>query len=987
MIYKVGIDVGSTTLKTVVLDENDQIVEKSYKRHMSKVRETTLEHLESLGHILQGHQLKVAVTGSAGLGISKEYGLGFVQEVFATAGAVRRDAPATDVVIELGGEDAKIIFFGGVLEDRMNGTCAGGTGSFIDQMATLLGVSIDKLDELSAKAEKIYPIASRCGVFAKSDIQPLLNQGARKEDLAASIFQAVVEQTIAGLAQGRKIEGNVLFLGGPLSFMKGLQRQFTQTLNLDENSATFPELAPNFVALGSAYHAATLPDESALTYDELIRRLRKAPDKTAVLESQPPLFESQAAYDAFKSRHDKMNVEHREITGYSGRAYLGIDAGSTTTKLVLLAEDGAILYKHYVSNGGNPLPVVKAQLEHIHRLCAGRIEIAGSAVTGYGEELMREAFGIDHGLVETLAHFTAARHFDPDVDFIIDIGGQDIKCFTIRDGGVDDVILNEACSSGCGSFIQTFATSLGYEIDEFARLALFAENPVDLGTRCTVFMNSSVKQAQKDGCTVGDISAGLAISVIKNALYKVIRARSADELGSHIVVQGGTFLNDAVLRSFEQELGRDVVRLSISELMGAYGSALHAIDRAQNVETQSSLITSEGLEAFTHSATPATCRRCTNNCALTVNTFGSGKKFISGNKCELGAGAPSASELPNLVAYKYEKLHALPKVRGNRPKVGIPLVMNIYDTLPFWAPFFDRIGCDVVLSGHSNRELYMHGQATIPSDTVCYPAKIAHGHIEALCEQNLDFIFYPCMTYNFDEGIADNNYNCPVVAYYPEAIGANVANLRETKYLCPHLSLNDEAFFLRRVYPILEPIVPGLTKDKLAAAARAGYTGYAVHQQDIQEAGSRALEYATQHGKRMIVLAGRPYHIDPEIIHGIDKLLTSLGFVVLTDDSVPRRGKPQLNILNQWTYHARMFSAAKFVAEHETSQLIQLVSFGCGLDAVTSDEVRDILRSSGKFYTQLKIDEISNLGAAKIRLRSLLAAIKEREGKEATAHV
>jgi len=978
MVYKVGIDVGSTTLKTVVLGGNDRIIEKSYKRHMSKVREATLEHLESLADILQGHQLKVAVTGSAGLGVAKEYGLDFVQEVFATAGAVRRDLPQTDVVIELGGEDAKIIFFGGALEDRMNGTCAGGTGSFIDQMATLLGVGIDELDQLSAKAEKIYPIASRCGVFAKSDIQPLLNQGARKEDLAASIFQAVVEQTVAGLAQGRKIEGNVLFLGGPLSFMKGLQRQFTETLKLDEQSAIFPTLAPNFVALGSAYHAQTLPDSAALTYDELIQRLRGVPDKTAVLESQPPLFESKAAYDVFKARHDKMSVQHRDITGYSGRAYLGIDAGSTTTKLVLLAQDGAMLYKHYVSNGGNPLPVVKAQLERIHGLCAGRIEIAGSAVTGYGEELMCEAFGVDHGLVETLAHFTAARHFDPEVDFIIDIGGQDIKCFTIRDGGVDDVILNEACSSGCGSFIQTFATSLGYEIDEFARLALFAENPVDLGTRCTVFMNSSVKQAQKDGATVGDISAGLAVSVIKNALYKVIRARSADELGSHIVVQGGTFLNDAVLRSFEQELGRDVVRLSISELMGAYGAALHAM---QSTQEPSTLITPEGLEAFTHSATPATCKRCTNHCALTVNAFCDKRKFISGNKCELGAGAQEASGLPNLVAYKYDKLFALQRIREGegRPRVGIPLVMNIYDTLPFWAPFFDELGCDVVLSGHSNRELYMQGQHTIPSDTVCYPAKIAHGHIEALAEQKVDFVFYPCMTYNFDEGIADNCYNCPVVAYYPEAIGANVSSLQDTKYLCPHLSLNDDRFFLKRIYPILAEVLPGLKKDKLGDAARAAYAAYTAHQQDVLEAGQRAIDYAVERGKRMIVLACRPYHIDPEIIHGIDKLLTSLGFVVLTDDSIPQRGKPKLNILNQWTYHARMFGAAQFVAEQPDAQLVQLVSFGCGLDAVTSDEVRDILRSSGKFYTQLKIDEISNLGAAKIRLRSLLAAIKERE--------
>jgi len=981
MAYKIGIDVGSTTLKTVVLDDSGQIIEKSYQRHFSKVREMTLEHLSGLGQILRGHSLKVAITGSAGLGISKENGVEFVQEVFATAGAVRRDIPNTDVVIELGGEDAKIIFLGNTLEDRMNGSCAGGTGAFIDQMATLMGVSVQELDALSHRAEKIYPIASRCGVFAKSDIQPLLNQGARKEDIAASIFQAVIDQTIGGLAQGRKIEGNVLFLGGPLSFLKGLQRQFANALGLDDGGAIFPDLAPYFVALGSAYHAQSIPDSAAFSYDDLIGRLQRAPEQTSQLQSQPPLFENQQSYDDFKERHDKMSVAHRDISGYTGKAYLGIDAGSTTTKLVLLDEQGAILYKHYVGNEGDPLPVIRQQLREIYALCGERVQIAGSAATGYGEELMREAFGVDFGLVETVAHFSAARHFDPEVDFIIDIGGQDIKCFTIRDGAVDDVILNEACSSGCGSFIETFAKSLGYEIDAFSDLALFAEGPVDLGTRCTVFMNSSVKQAQKDGCTVGDISAGLAVSVIKNALYKVIRVRSADDLGSHIVVQGGTFLNDAVLRSFEQELGRNVVRLSISELMGAYGAALYAME---NTGGHSSLISPAGLEAFSHKAVAATCQRCTNRCSLTVNTFDGGRKFISGNKCELGAGASAASSLPNLMAYKYERLlesAAELYQEDARPKVGIPLVLNMYENLPFWAAFFEELGCQVILSGQSSRELYMEGQHTIPSDTICYPAKLVHGHIESLVEQGVDFIFYPCMSYNFDEGISDNCYNCPVVAYYPETVQANIASAQQTKLLYPHLSLNDEKFFVKRIRPVLSQVLPGLKKPLVARAARAGYEAYETYRQDVFQAGEKALHYAEQSGKRIIVVAGRPYHIDPEINHGIDKLLSSLGFVVLTDDCFDHTGqKHKYNILNQWTYHARMYNAAHFVAGHPSAEMVQLVSFGCGLDAVTTDEVRDILRAGGKLYTQLKIDEISNLGAVKIRLRSLLAAMREREG-------
>jgi len=978
MSYKVGIDVGSTTLKTVVLGDEGQIIEKSYQRHFSKVREMTVEHLKSLEHLLRGHPLKVAVTGSAGLGIAKNSGLEFVQEVFATAGAVRRTIPQTDVVIELGGEDAKIIFLQGTLEERMNGSCAGGTGAFIDQMATLLNVTPEELDSLSLQYEKIYPIASRCGVFAKSDIQPLLNQGARKEDIAASIFQAVVEQTITGLAQGRKIQGNVLFLGGPLSFLKGLQKRFAETLGLSRKNAIFPALAPYFVALGSAYYAEEISEEKTFTFEGLLGSLETAPDTSSSLECQPPLFHSEEEYREFQERHGKMTVGQRDLATYSGEAYLGVDSGSTTTKLVLIDGEGNILYQYYSSNGGNPLPVIKGQLEHIYALCGDRVSIASSAVTGYGEELMKEAFGVDFGLVETVAHFTAARHFDPEVDFIIDIGGQDIKCFTIRDGTVDSVILNEACSSGCGSFIETFAKSLGYPIEEFARLALRAKAPVDLGSRCTVFMNSSVKQSQKDGATVEDISAGLAISVIKNAVYKVIRARSADELGEHIVVQGGTFLNDAVLRSFEQELGRDVVRLSISELMGAYGAALYAME---NRREQSATITAQGLEKFTHKAVAATCSRCTNKCSLTVNTFRDGNRFISGNKCEKGAGQKHSASLPNLMQYKYEYIRNFPLGEGTRARIGIPLVLNMYENLPLWATMFSALGCRCVLSGESSRGLYMKGQNTIPSDTVCYPAKLVHGHMELLLEQEVDAIFYPCMTYNVDEGISDNCYNCPVVAYYPELIRANMG-VENTRFLCPQITVNDQRLFVKKFYEIFRDVIPGLTKGETRQAAQAGLAAMERYRRDVVGQGGEALRYAEEHGNKVIVMASRPYHVDPEINHGIDKMLTSLGFVIVTEDCVGHLAPKQTyGVLNQWTYHARMYNAAKFVTTRENTEMIQLVSFGCGIDAVTTDEVRDILRWDGKLYTQLKIDEISNLGAAKIRVRSLLAAMEEREGE------
>lgn len=977
MEYRVGIDIGSTTLKAVVLDSDGGIVYKSYERHLSQVRELTLKKMQELGGILAGHQIRAAITGSAGLGVAEASGVDFVQEVFATAGAVRRRYPATDVVIELGGEDAKIIFLQGAMEERMNSTCAGGTGAFIDQMASLLNITVPELDELSLKHTSIYPIASRCGVFAKTDIQPLINQGAKKENIAASIYQAVVDQTIAGLAQGRPITGNVLFLGGPLSFLQGLRERFVETLHLAEENAIFPDIGQYFVALGAAYYAGGL--EQSYAYDELCAALQKKGAASHTVGGLPPLFATPADYEAFCSRHARANVPDADITTYTGGAYLGVDAGSTTTKICLIDEQKRMLYSYYCSNLGSPLDIVEQQLKKIYDLCGDRIQIKGAAATGYGEDLIKNAFNLDFGLVETVAHYRAACHFNPEADFIIDIGGQDIKCFEIRDKAVSSVMLNEACSSGCGSFIETFAKSLGYGAEAFAKLALNARHPVDLGTRCTVFMNSSVKQAQKNGATVGDISAGLAVSVVKNAIYKVIRAKNADELGKHIVVQGGTFLNDAVLRSFEQLIGREVIRPAIAGLMGAFGAAVFALEHSQGA---SGIISAADLAAFTHTSKTATCNLCTNHCNLTVNTFANGNKFISGNRCERPTkSGGKTEELPNLYQYKLQKLYAYQPVAGSRGKIGIPLVLNLYENLPFWHTFFTQLGYEVIVSGHSTRAVYAKGQHTIASDTVCYPAKLAHGHIMELLEQGVKTIFYPCMSYNFDEGISDNCFNCPVVAYYPESIKANLPMDDDVQFLYPYLSLNDKKLFVEKMTEQMAVWAPDVTPREIRRAADRAYAEYASFRADIAAEGKRAVAFAQERGLKSIVLSGRPYHIDPEINHGIDKLISTLGFVILSEDAVTGLvEKGEVNVLNQWTYHARMYQAAQFVCKTPRTELVQLVSFGCGIDAVTTDELRDILRSEGKLYTQIKIDEINNLGAVKIRLRSLKAAMEEKEG-------
>ncbi|MBE6826053.1 MAG: 2-hydroxyglutaryl-CoA dehydratase [Ruminococcus sp.] len=973
MKYALGIDVGSTTVKTVVCDEAGNVLHSAYQRHFSKVKEAVAAQLTAIAEKYPEAKFRTAMTGSAGLGLANAAEIPFVQEVHAAFLAVKTCYPDTDTVIELGGEDAKIIFLTGGVEQRMNGTCAGGTGAFIDQMATLLGITADELDEAALQAKRTYPIASRCGVFAKSDIQPLLNQGAAREDIAASIYRAVVDQTVAGLAQGREIKGKVLFLGGPLSFQKGLRNAFIKTLDLSEENAVFPEQAPVFVALGSALYAAE-SKLGARTASMLLAQVENAKAASEVLTGEP-LFDSHQEYEEFVARHKRHDLKYADLRTYEGDAYLGIDSGSTTTKLVLITEDGRLLYSHYASNEGQPLDRIATKLAQIYRDKNPALRIRSSAVTGYGEDLIRAGLSVDFGIVETVAHFKAASFFCPDVDFIIDIGGQDIKCFKITNGAIDSIMLNEACSSGCGSFIQTFAMALGYDIAEFSQMGLFAKNPVELGSRCTVFMNSSVKQAQKDGATVEDISAGLSSSIIKNAIYKVIRAKSVDELGKNIVVQGGTFLNDAVLRCFEREIGRNVIRPAISGLMGAFGAALYAKEQVQTQEQESRLISPEALEAFSYTSKNIRCGGCTANCLLNVIRFSDGGKFVSGNRCEKGAGIKRTFEVPDLYTYKYDSLFQLAKTQPavSRAKVGLPMVLNFYEQLPFWHTLFTRLGFTVEISGESDRKTYFKGQHTIASDTVCYPAKIAHGHIENLLEKNVDFIFWPCMSYNLKEDNTDNCFNCPIVAYYPELVHANHSGLNKHNFFYPFMDMNNPKNVTNVMKRTLAKYNIG---GQVAGAVDAAYKAMDNFRQRIALQAQDVIRQARAEGRKIIVLAGRPYHLDKEINHGIHKLITSLGLAVVTEESVASLGMmPKLHVLNQWTYHSRLYRAAQYVTTQPDMQMVQLVSFGCGIDAITTDEVRRILESGGKLYTQLKIDEITNLGAAKIRLRSLLAAM------------
>ncbi len=976
-----GIDIGSTTVKIAILDEEHNILFADYRRHYANIRETLSALLQKAYEQLGNLTLHPMITGSGGLTLANHLGVPFTQEVIAVATSLQELAPKTDVAIELGGEDAKIIYFeGGNVEQRMNGICAGGTGSFIDQMASLLQTDASGLNEYAKNYKSLYSIAARCGVFAKTDIQPLINEGATKEDLSASIFQAVVNQTISGLACGKPIRGHVAFLGGPLHFLSELKAAFIRTLKLDEEHIMDTDNSHLFAAIGSALNAKP---EVTYSLEEMVAKLSSDIRMEFEVERMEPLFADQPAYDRFKERHAKHRVGTAPLREYKGNAFLGIDAGSTTTKIALVGEDGSLLYSFYSSNDGSPLKTAIRSLKEIYEQLPDGVRIVRSCSTGYGEALMKAAFLLDDGEVETVAHYYAAAFFNPDVDCILDIGGQDMKCIKIKNQTVDSVQLNEACSSGCGSFIETFAKSLNYSVQDFAHAALFAEHPIDLGTRCTVFMNSKVKQAQKEGASVADISAGLAYSVIKNALFKVIKVSDASELGKNIVVQGGTFYNDAVLRSFEKIAGCEAVRPDIAGIMGAFGAALIARERYE-AENETTMLSYEKICSLQYETSMVKCKGCTNSCRLTINKFSGGRQFISGNRCERGIGGQkNANNVPNLFEYKLTRLFSYPSLDADqapRGTVGIPRVLNMYENYPFWHTFFTSLGYRVILSPSSNRKLYELGIESIPSESECYPAKLAHGHVTWLIKQGVDFIFYPALFYERDEVAgANNHYNCPIVTSYSENIKNNVEEISsgQMRLRNPFLSFRD----LNTATDALVREFQELPAEEVRAAAAAGWAEQENTRKDIQRKGEETLRYLEETGKRGIVLAGRPYHIDPEINHGIPELITSFDMAVLTEDSISHLGCPErpLIVSDQWMYHSRLYAAASYVKTVDNLDLIQLNSFGCGLDAVTTDQVNDILSGSDKIYTCLKIDEVNNLGAARIRVRSLLSAIRVRE--------
>lgn len=979
-----GLDVGSTTVKLIVIDHNDKILYSRYERHFSDIRNTLVNLISEAYEIFKEDDITVMVTGSGGMSVSQWLGIPFIQEVIAGTKTIERFIPRTNVAIELGGEDAKITYFDDGVDQRMNGTCAGGTGAFIDQMASLLQTDAQGLNEMAKNFKTIYPIAARCGVFAKTDIQPLLNEGAAKEDIAASVFQAVVNQTISGLACGKPIRGNVAFLGGPLYFLSELRQRFIETLNLSSEEVIFPDNSQLFVALGAALSGR---ENEKMSFKELSERLPslKAANSHEIQRLRP-LFKDENEFNEFNNRHKKNTVKKATLSEYEGDCYLGIDAGSTTTKVVLIDKDGAILYSYYGSNEGSPLKSTVRILRELYSLLPEKAKIVNSTVTGYGEALLKAALSIDIGEIETIAHYKAADFFLPGVDFILDIGGQDMKCLRVKNGVIDSILLNEACSSGCGSFIETFAKSLNMNVADFAKEALFAKSPVDLGSRCTVFMNSRVKQAQKEGATVGDISSGLSYSVIKNALYKVIKVRNPKEMGEKIIVQGGTFYNDAILRSFELISEREVVRPDIAGLMGAFGSALIARERYLSGR-ESTLVSLKELDVFETDVTMRRCGLCGNNCLLTVNTFNDGKEFISGNRCERGAGIEKKHEddVPNLYDYKYKRIFnykPLSKDDAVRGTVGIPRVLNIYENYPFWFTFFNELKFRVELSPRSSKNIYELGIETIPSESACYPAKITHGHIMSLVNRGIKFIFYPCIPYERKEQeTSDNHYNCPIVTSYSETIKNNMDVLKNSdiNYMNPFVPFDDVNKLIKRLKEEFESF--GIPKNEIAIAAQKAWTELECARQDIRKKGEEVVQYLKDTGKKGIVLAGRPYHIDPEINHGIPNIITSFGMAVLTEDSVDHLGKIErpLRIVDQWTYHSRLYAAASFVAIQENLELVQLNSFGCGLDAVTTDQVQEILNTYEKIYTVLKIDEGNNLGAARIRIRSLKAAMEERE--------
>lgn len=981
---KLGIDVGSTTVKLILLNEENKIIYSKYERHMSNVFEKVSHLLKDLYEIHGKNDMTISITGSGGLGLSTLLQVPFEQEVIACSKAVETFIPKTDVVIELGGEDAKITFYGTTIEQRMNGTCAGGTGAFIDQMAVLLNTDAGGLNEVAKNYKLIYPIAARCGVFAKTDIQPLINEGASPEDLSISIFQAVVNQTISGLACGRTIKGNVAFLGGPLSFLSELRKRFIVTLALPEEQVIFPEDSKFYVAIG----AALLSDKhKAVNMKGIMDKLKEGNGKlmsdTNYIE---PLFKDFADFDKFKTRHDKDKVKRREIRKARGGLFLGIDAGSTTTKAALIDEENFLLYSFYKSNEGKPLEATMAMLKEVYACMPDTAFIANTTVTGYGEGLIKAAYKADMGEIETMAHYKAAEEFLPGVEFILDIGGQDMKCMKVKDGSIYNIMLNEACSSGCGSFIETYSKSVNMDIKDFAKEGLFSENPVDLGTRCTVFMNSKVKQAQKEGATIGDISAGLSYSVIKNALYKVIKMRDSDEAGEKIVVQGGTFLNNSVLRSIETILGKNVTRPDIAGIMGAYGAALIAKENYVD-GTESDIYTLDDLAKFTVNNTNTRCKKCENNCLLTINKFNDGVKFITGNRCEKGAGREhKTEELPNLFNYKYNKLFAyepLEEAYAPRGTIGIPRVLNMHENYPFWFTFFTQLGFRVIVSPQSTKNIYEMGMESISSDTACYPAKLVHGHIKWLVNSGIKYIFYPCINHEVvEDRTASNHYNCPVVATYPEVIAKNMDELfteEGVMFNHPFLPYDNDERMTKQLYSMLRTLHVGY--NEIMRALKNARKEDKRFKDDIKRQGAMVIKYINNNDKKAIVLAGRPYHLDPEINHGIDQVVNSFGMAVLTEDSVSHFTKMHrpIRVLDQWMYHSRLYKAAEVVGRNDGIELIQLNSFGCGLDAVTTDQVEEILKNKNKLYTVLKIDEGSNLGAAKIRIRSLKAAMEERE--------
>ena len=980
--YKLGIDVGSTTIKVVALDSYNKVIYNDYRRHFSDIKNTLIDSLEECFKKIGNFDLKITVTGSGGIGVAQWLQCDFQQEVIACTRAVEEFINKTDVVIELGGEDAKITYLKGGIDQRMNGTCAGGTGAFIDQMAILLNTDAQGLNILARDAENIYPIASRCGVFAKTDIQPLINEGAKKSDIAVSIFQAVVDQTISGLACGKPIRGKVTFLGGPLHFLDSLRERFIKTLNLKEGEYFAPENSEIYVALGAAILSE---NNEIISSKELIKKLNSISEKEIEDNFLEPLFKNDKEYFDFKKRHDSSVVPKSDLKTYKGNIFLGIDVGSTTTKAVVLGQNGELLYSSYNNNEGSPLNKTLEILKELYILINKDTRIAKATVTGYGEGLIKAALGIDIGEIETICHFRGAKEFMPNVEFILDIGGQDMKALMIKDGIINNILLNEACSSGCGSFIEGFSKSLGISIDEFAKLAISSKRPVDLGSRCTVFMNSKVKQVQKEGVSVSDISAGLSYSVIKNALYKVIKIRNFDELGKNIIVQGGTFYNDGILRSFEKITGINVVRPEIAGLMGAYGAAL--ISKENHKENEiSTIITRDKINDFTIETSCERCGICGNNCLLTINKFSETEKYITGNRCERPLGEIAKKKnVPNLYKYKLKRIFSykpLSKEEAIRGEIGIPRVLNMYENYPFWFTFLTKLKFKVVLSPISNKEIFKLGIETIPSESACYPAKISHGHIMYLINKGLKIIFYPCVPYEYKEDSgANNHYNCPMVTSYPDVIKNNIDDLKEKniKYLSPFLSLHNKEKLYKRLYEIFEEF--NVTKKEIIEAVDAAFNERENVVSDIRKKGEETLKYIEEHKMKGIVLSGRPYHIDPEINHGLTDIITSFNMAVLTEDSVAHLGNLErpIRVVDQWMYHTRLYRAAAFVKERTDLELIQLTSFGCGLDAVTSDQVAEILASRGKMYTLIKIDEGSNLGAVKIRIRSLKAAMEERE--------